>query len=108
MWCKVIDRLQDRGHAFRLDASEFNNVELKTWMVMECDSKPISEDPSRKLEMHCFPSHGSEVKRIDDHKKYDALVTFLLWFYRTDQRVGEASGYNSMASFSAISPRSRS
>ena len=43
---------------------------------------------------HVFPSGGPEVVEINDHKKYDALVTFLLWFFRTEQCTGAAAGYS--------------
>lgn len=91
---KVVTSLKMRGYAFRFDAQQFNKETIESAMVISCDSKPISEDPGQRLELHVFPSSGPEVAIIDDHKKYDALVTFLLWFFRTEQCSGAASGYS--------------
>lgn len=90
----IVAALLKRGYAFRFDAKMFNTTLLNGDMVLEYDRVPISEDPARTTELHCYPASGPEVRNINDHLQYDALVTFLLWFFRTDQCTGEAAGYS--------------
>ncbi|BCF96938.1 hypothetical protein PPGU19_015070 [Paraburkholderia sp. PGU19] len=79
---------QKQGYFFQVAPQKLNNTMIFGAMTMSSDSLPISQIPAKGFKVHVFPSGGPEVRMIPDHAQYKAMVTFLLWYYRTDECTG--------------------
>jgi hypothetical protein len=89
------DALLARKYAFGFDPRVVQKICSGWTVAFETDSLPLNLDPSKGLDVHCYPSTGAEVRQLN-RAEYDAVVTFLLWFFRTEQTMCYGVVYNSV------------
>lgn len=90
------DRLLEAGMVFGFGMNDLNEKAIRGAICVETKDPPMEKaDPTRmELDLHVYPSKGPEVRVINDQEQFDALLTFLRWYFRVDHAVKNTMGIN--------------